>query len=97
MIDTMFNIHLDLDDYHLLVINDLMRMFIIQVVVQILFFLRHDKLELFSMVFIENTVFILLGIVVYWIVFNNLVVFTNNTDSDKSKIDDYYQNIYTLK
>ena len=89
----MFNIHLDVDDYNLLVINDIIRMFIIQLVVQVLFFLRHEKLELFSMVFIENTVFILLGIVVYWIVVNNVVVFTNK---DEHKLTDYYQNIYTL-
>ena len=94
MIDSMFKIHLDLDDYNLLVINDLMRMFIIQLVVQVLFFLRHDKLELFSMVFIENTVFILLGIVVYWIVFNNVIVFTNKGEPTLS---DYYQNTYMLK
>jgi hypothetical protein len=63
-------------------------------VVQVLFFLRHDKLELFSMVFIENTVFILLGIVVYWIIFNNVIVFTNK---DKPELTDYYQNIYNMK
>ena len=94
MIDTMFNIHLDIDDYDILVINDLMRMVIIQLVVQVLFFLRHDKLELFSMVFIEQTLFILLGIVVYWIIFNNVIVFTNK---DEPKLSDYYQNSYVLK
>ena len=90
----MFKIHLDMDDYDILVINDLMRMFIIQLVVQVLFFLRHDKLELFSMVFIEQTLFILLGIVVYWIIFNNVIVFTNK---DEPKLSDYYQNSYVLK
>ena len=93
MLNSMFKIHLDMDDYDILVINDLMRMFIIQLVVQVLFFLRHEKLELFSLVFIENTVFILLGIVVYWIVFNNVIVFTNK---DEPKLTDYYQNTYTL-
>ena len=94
MLNSMFKIHLDMDDYDILVINDLMRMFIIQLVVQVLFFLRHDKLELFSMVFIEQTLFILLGIVVYWIIFNNVIVFTNK---DEPKLSDYYQNSYVLK
>ena len=46
MIESMFTINLDISDYDLLVINDLMRMFIIQLVVQVLYFLRHDKVEL---------------------------------------------------
>jgi len=94
----MFTINLDIDNYNLLVINDLVRMFIIQLVVQILFFLRHDKVELFSTVFIENTLFILLGIFIYWLLFNNIVTFTNkDKDKDDSNLNNYYQNIYSLK
>ena len=98
----MFTINLDIDNYNLLVINDLIRMFIIQLVVQVLFFLRHDKVELFSKVFIENTLFILLGIFIYWLFFNNILTFTNKgEDKDKDKDDhdlsNYYQNIYSLK
>ena len=95
----MFTINLDIDNYNLLVINDLMRMFIIQLVVQILFFLRHDKVELFSTVFIENTLFILLGIIIYWLLFNNILIFTNeekNKDNNND-LSNYYQNIYSLK
>ena len=50
-------IKLDISDYNILVLNDVMRMFIIQLVVQILFVLRHDDVELFSNVFLENTLF----------------------------------------
>ena len=95
--DSMFTINLDTDDYNLLVINDLVRMFIIQLVVQILFFLRHDKVELFSTVFIENTLFILLGIFIYWLLFNNMFTFTNegkDKDKDDHDLSNYYQNIY---
>ena len=91
----MFTINMDTDNYNLLVINDLARMFIIQLVVQILFFLRHDKVELFSTVFIENTLFILLGIIIYWLFFNNILTFTNKED-DKVELNNYYQNIYSL-
>lgn len=97
MIKSMFTMNLDMNDYNLLALNDIMRMFIIQLVVQVLFFLRNDKVELFSTVFLENTLFILLGVLIYWIVFNNVVVFTNKESKDASTLNDYYQNVYSLK
>ena len=95
MIQSMFTIQLDTDNYNILIINDLIRMFIIQMVVQVLFFIRHDNLELFSSLFIENTLFILVGIIAYWLVFNNIVLFTNNKDKE-NKLENYYQNVYSL-
>ena len=97
MIESMFTINLDISDYDLLVINDLMRMFIIQLVVQVLYFLRNDKVELFSTVFLESTLFILLGVIIYWLLFNNILIFTNDENKDKNDISNYYQNVYSLK
>jgi len=94
MINPIFTINLDINNYDILVINDLIRMFIIQLVVQVLFFLRHDKVELFSTIFIENTLFILLGIFIYWLLFNNIVIFTNKEEPD-TDLNTYYQNIYS--
>jgi len=91
----MFTIQLDTSTYNLVLLNDLTRMFIIQVVVQVLFFLRHDNLEIFSPVFIETTLFILLGILVYWLVFNNIITITNKEDNEPS-LDTYYQGTYVL-
>jgi hypothetical protein len=96
---SMLTIELDIDDYNILALNDIVRMFVIQFVVQILFFLRNDKVELFSMVFIENTLFILLGVFVYWMIFNNIILFTNKPTKDKEPDKDpdkFYQNIYSL-
>ena len=91
-------IDLNISDYHLMVFNDLMRMFVMQMVVQVLFFLRHDGIELFSSLFIENTLFILLGLIVYWYVFNNIFVVTNKKEDSNSlkerTIDDFYQSNY---
>ena len=97
MSQSIFTIKLDTDNYNLLVINDLMRMFVIQFVVQILFFLRNDKIELFSTIFIENTLFTLLGLLVYWLVFNNIILFTNKKIDDSSISNQFYQNVYSLK
>ncbi len=84
-------IKLDISDYNILVLNDFMRLFIIQLVSQVLFKLNNNSVELFSKVFIETTLFILLGVLVYWLIFNYIVIFTNK---DKNMIDDYYQSNY---
>ena len=93
-----YTIDLNISDYHLMVFNDLMRMFVMQMVVQVLFFLRHDGIELFSSLFIENTLFILLGLIVYWCVFNNIFVVTNKKEGSNSEkdraIDNFYQSNY---
>ena len=84
MINPMYVFTIDVNDYQLLAINDLLRMFIIQLITQILFYLRHDSIELLSVIFIENTLFILLGLLVYWLVFNNIILFTNKKIDDSS-------------
>jgi hypothetical protein len=84
-------IKLDISDYNILVLNDFMRLFIIQLVSQVLFKLNNNSVELFSKIFIETTLFILLGVLVYWLIFNYIVVFTNK---DKKSIDNYYQSNY---
>lgn len=86
-----FNLELDTSYYNILVINDAMRMLIIQLVVQILFTLRNSNIECFSEIFIENTLFIILGVLVYWLVFKNIVNFTSTQTEDEHI---HYQNIY---
>lgn len=86
-------IHLDITDYQLKTLNDLLRMFVLQMVVQFLIYLRHDSIELFSQTFIENTLFILLGLFVYWMIFNNLIVVSNKPD-ESIQLSNYYQSSY---
>ena len=47
-----FIIDINVSDYEIVVINELLRMFTLQIVVQVLFYLRNDKIELFSVSFI---------------------------------------------
>lgn len=89
-----FEFNLDLSDYNILAINDTIRMLVIQVVVQVLFVLRNPEVELLSTIFIENTLFIILGVMVYWLIFNHVIVFKNK---DKVNKTDYYQDVYTRK
>ncbi len=96
-LQSMFTIKLDIDDYNLVALNDILRMFVIQFIVQVLFFLRNDKVELFSNIFLENTLFILIGVFIYWIVFNNIIIFTNKDEEDDKNLTNYFQNIYSIK
>lgn len=87
-----YKFNIDISDYNLLVLNDFMRLFIIQFTSQILFKINNESCELFSKIFIESTLFILLGVLVYWLVFNHLIVFTNKEDI--IDMDNYYQSVY---
>jgi len=88
----LFEINLNLSDYNVIALNDTLRMLVIQIVVQILFVLRNPEIEFFSNIFIENTLFIILGVMVYWLIFNNIITFKND------KLNEiYFQKIYTRK
>lgn len=93
MLPSIYTFHLNISDYQLVVANDVMRLFIIQLTSQILFTVSRDSSELFSQVFLESTLFILLGVLVYWLVFNHFITFTNKEASDEVSIDNYYQSV----
>jgi|TARA_B110001469_G_C9470270_1_gene236394 energy-coupling factor transporter transmembrane protein EcfT len=95
MKQALYEINLNVSSYELLVINDLFRMFIIQLVVQGLFVLRHGNLSFLSQIFIENTLFILLGILIYWLVFNYIIKFKTDTENSKN-LNNHYQNNYNI-
>ena len=58
--EALYRIELDVDNNTITMINDLTRMFIMQVVVQIMFYLRNDNVELWSNILLENLLFILI-------------------------------------
>ena len=85
--EALYRIELDVDNNTITMINDLTRMFIMQVIVQIMFYLRNDNVELWSNIFLENLLFILLGLFIYWFVFNRFVIFDNK---EKNLENNYY-------
>ena len=93
LLEPFYKIKIDISDYQLIALNDIIRMFIIQVVVQILIGLKNNSLDVLTSNFIETTLFILIGVFVYWFVFNYVLVFTNKKEVDT---DDYYQMKYTV-
>ena len=91
MFKSIVEIELDTSEYNLTALNDTLRMLVIQVVVQILFVMRNNDVELCSQVFIENTLFILAGTMIYWLVFKHIINFTVKGNDDKHI---HYQEIY---
>ena len=74
MIKSLFNIKMD-EEYSPMV-DDLIKMFIILFVVNILMFVTNPKdNRLFSESYVKLMIFILLGISTYWLVVKKIVVF----------------------
>ena len=91
MFKSIVEIELDTSEYNLIALNDILRMLVIQVVVQILFVMKNSEVELCSQVFIENTLFILAGTMIYWLVFKHIINFTVKDNPDKHI---HYQEAY---
>ena len=53
--------------------------------------MKNTEVELCSQVFIENTLFILAGTMIYWLVFKHIINFTVKGNPDKHI---HYQEIY---
>lgn len=92
MIDALYKFHVDISDYNLIILNDFMRFFIIQLTPQILFYMTRTNFDLLNPIFIETTTYILIGVLLYWLVFNYIIVFTNKEEVDDK---DYYQTKFT--
>jgi hypothetical protein len=69
-----------------------MRLLIIQLTPQVLFYLTENNFEFFNPIIIKTIIYLLLGVLLYWLIFNQLIVFTNKDNIDK---DDYFQTNYS--
>lgn len=49
-------------------IYDIVRTVIIQIVVQFLFYMNNPGVEFFTSIFFQTTVFLVLGVVVFWLI-----------------------------
>tara|TARA_B110001469_G_C9287056_1_gene157927 strand:- start:66 stop:332 length:267 start_codon:yes stop_codon:yes gene_type:complete len=69
-------IDLDIDKEYVPMINDIVRMSVIQIVAQVLFYLiSPDKVSLISIAFLKTLVFICMGISVYWLLVRKIIIF----------------------
>ena len=73
---SLYKINLDIDKEYIPMINDLVRMGIIQIVAQTLFYMiSPDKISLISGAFLKTLVFICIGIAVYWLLVRKIIIF----------------------
>lgn len=57
-------------------INDIIRMIIIQFMIQFLFYINHEEeTSFFSLDFVLLIIYLILGVCVYWLVIKKLIIF----------------------
>jgi len=74
---SLYTIHLDLDAQYIPMINDLLRIFTIQIVAQLMFGLtrKGPSFSFLSEIFLQTLVFLLLGVLVYWLCIHKIIQF----------------------
>ena len=74
MSSSIYKFDLDIDKEYIPAINDIIRMFIIQLVVNIMFYVSNPKENaLLNETFLETLLYILLGVMTYWLIIRKLV------------------------
>ena len=73
---SLFLVNLDVNKEYLPAINDMIRMGVIQIVAQFLFYATNSTQNpFFSLIFLQTLSYILIGILVYWLVIRRIVIF----------------------
>lgn len=73
--NSLFRFNLNIDKEYIPMINDIIRLSVIQLVAQLLFFMTNpSKNPLFSDIFIQTLFYLLIGIVVYWLIIRKLII-----------------------
>tara|TARA_B100000900_G_C20346975_1_gene620667 strand:- start:413 stop:697 length:285 start_codon:yes stop_codon:yes gene_type:complete len=94
MDSTLYNLNLKIDQKYIPMIYDMIRMFTIQFITQLLVSISNPSVKLFNTVFITTTLFILLGVGFYWVVVKNAIYITSVYTTDS--IDRDYSYIYSI-
>lgn len=71
--EALFEIDLDIEKEYLPMVNDLIRMSIIQLVAQLLFSITSSE-KFFSTIFLQTFIYLLIGIAVYWLIIRKIVI-----------------------
>lgn len=79
--NSIYEISIDTNNYNIIIVNDFLRMFTIQIFSQFMYSYINN-IEFLSSSFIENTSYILLSILFYWLIFNKIFHFTSKNDEN---------------
>lgn len=82
----LFEWAIDLDPSYFPMLNDMMRMGVIQLVVQFLFFVVNPaENPFFSTMFLQTIGFVIIGVLVYWLLVRNLVMLRSSQSATLPK------------
>lgn len=71
---SIYKLRLNVDPEYIPIINDMMRMFVIQFVVNFMFYISNPVANpLFNEMFLETLLYILLGVMSYWLIVKKLI------------------------
>lgn len=72
---SLLSFDLNIDKEYLPLINDIIRMSVIQIVAQLLFcFANPSQNSIFGETFIQTLFFLIIGIIVYWLIIRKIVI-----------------------
>ena len=76
---SLYTFRLDVDQQYIPMINDLLRISVIQVVAQILFSIvrKESTFSLMSDVFLQTIFFLLIGVLFYWLIVTKIITITS--------------------
>ena len=90
----LYTFNLQIDPKYIPMVYDMIRMFTIQFITQLLVSINNPSVKLFNTVFLTTTLFILLGVGFYWVVVKNAIYITSVYTNDN--IDRDYSYIYSI-
>ena len=94
MDSNLYTFNLQIHQKYIPMINDIIRMFTIQFITQILVSISNPSIKLFNTVFLSTTFFILFGVAFYWVVVKNTITIKSIYKDDN--LDRDYSYIYSI-
>jgi hypothetical protein len=94
MENNLYILDLKIHQKYIPMIYDMIRMFTIQFITQLLVSINNPSIKLFNTVFLSTTLFILLAIVFYWVVVKNALTIKSVYANDN--LDRDYSYIYSI-
>ena len=94
MDNNLYILNLKIHQKYIPMVYDMIRMFTIQFITQLLVSINNPSIKLFNTVFLSTTLFILFAIGFYWVVVKNAVYITSVYTNDY--IDRDYSYIYSI-
>jgi len=74
MASSLFQLNLNIDKEYIPLINDVIRMVVIQVIAQMLFSFTSSNNKFWSGVFIQTLIYIVIGVMCYWLIMRKIII-----------------------